>query len=356
MLAFRLTCRLLVLGGLLGIVQPTIACPFCPSAGQTLAGEVSQANLILFGTLANAKRDPNEFGKGTTDMTIDIVVKDKDNYLNGKKAVTLPRFVPPDPKNQTKFLVFCEVFKGNLDPYRGEAVAPDSKIAEYLKGAIEVRNKDVGTRLQYFFHYLDSAELTISLDALMEFGNADYKEFSSVAAKFPAKTVEKWLKDPNTPPSRYGLYASMLGHCGKGKEDTAIIRAMLDDPKKHSASGLDGVLAGYVMLDPKAGWDYILDLVKDEKQEFLVRYAALRTIRFFWEFRNDIIHKDQAITAMLLLLDQGDIADLPMDDLRRWHQFEVTNKVLSLYNKKSHNIPIVKRAIIRFALCCREER
>jgi hypothetical protein len=347
MMAFRS----LVVLALFCLARPLFACPFCGTGGQTLATEVSQANLIVFGTLSNAKRDPNEFGKGTTDMKVDIVVKDKDNYLNGKNAITLPKYVPPDPKNPSKFLVFCEVFKGNLDPYRGEAVAPDSKIAEYLKGAISVRDKDAGARLMYFFNYLDSPELTIALDAQTEFANADYKEFLAVAPKFPAKTVAKWLKDPNTPPSRYSLYASMLGHCGKGKEDIAIIREMLDDPKKRSSTGLDGILAGYILLDPKAGWDYVLEIVKDEKQEFLTRYAALRTIRFFWDYRTDIITKDQAISAIVHLLDQSDIADLPMDDLRRWQRFEVTNKVLALYDQKSHNIPIVKRAIIRFALC-----
>jgi hypothetical protein len=329
-------------------------CPFCPSQGQTLSGEVNQANLIVFGTLSNAKRDPNEFGKGTTDMTIEMVVKDH-QVVKDKKVITLPRYVPPDPKNPTKYLVFCEVYNGAIDPYRGEAVAPESKIAEYLKGALAVRDKDVPTRLQYFFKYLDSPEAAISVDALMEFGNADYKDTQAVYAKFPAETVVKWLKDPNTQPSRYGLYGSILGHCGNAKEHAALLREMLDDPKKRFSSGIDGMLAGYVLLDPKEGWKYIRSLMEDEKHEFLVRYAALRTVRFFWEYRRDVIPEGQVIPAMEILLDQGDIADLPIDDLRRWGRWELTEKIIGLYGKKSHNIPIVKRAIIRFALCAPED-
>ena len=326
------------------------ACPFCPSAGQTLTQEVNQANLIVFGTLSNAKRDPTEFGKGTTDLTIEMVVKDHD-IVNGQKTIVLPRYVPPDPKAPTKYLVFCEVFKGQLDPYRGEAVSADSKIAEYLKGAIAVRSKDAATRLKYFFAYLDSPETTISLDSFMEFASADYAEVAVIAPKLSPDTIVKWLRDPNTQASRYGFYGSLLGYCGNAKEHGPLLRELLEDPKKKFSSGIDGMLAGYVMLDPVAGWKYVCSLLADEKQEFLTRYAALRTIRFFWDFRRDKeISAQQVFDAMQLLLGQGDIADLPIDDLRRWNRWELTEKILSLYGQKSHNIPIVKRAIIRFAL------
>lgn len=326
------------------------ACPFCPQAGQTLTQEVNQANLIIFGTLSNAKRDPNEFGKGTTDMTIEMVVKDHD-MLKGKKTITLPRYVPPDPKNPSKYLVFCEIFNGQLDPYRGEAVPPDSKIAEYLKGAIAVREKDAPTRLKYFFNYLDAAEGTISIDAFMEFAAADEKDIAAMAKELPADLVVKWLNDPNTSPSRFGFYGSLLGKCGNKKEHAPLLRKLLDDPKKRFSSGIDGMLAGYVVLDPKEGWHYVRDLMKDESQEFLVRYAALRTARYFWDYRPDVIDHDQVVDALQLLLSQGDIADLPIDDLRRWGRWEMTDKIISLYGEKSHNIPIVKRSIIRFALC-----
>lgn len=327
-----------------------VGCPFCPAQGRTLSAEVDQANLIVFGTLMNAKRDPNEFGKGTTDLQLDLIVKDHE-FLKGKKVITLPRYVPPDPKNPRKFLVFCEIYKGELDPYRGEAVSADSKIAEYLKGAIAVRNKDAHTKLKYFFQYLDSAEQDISQDAYAEFAIADYKDVSAVAAKLPPETFVKWLKDPNTPPSRFGLYGYMLGLCGNAKEHAPLLREMLEDPKRKYSSGLDGMLYGYVLLDPKAGWKYLVSLIGDESSEFLTRYAVLRTLRVVWENKTDTIKPEAIMDAMQMLLTQGDIADLPIEDLRRWTRWEMTDKVLELYGQKSHNIPIVKRSIIRFALC-----
>jgi hypothetical protein len=347
------SCRVAMAVGLLVTLLsavPSAACPFCPTAGQTLTQEVNQANLIIFGTLSNAKRDPEEFGKGTTEMTIEVVVKEHE-IVKGQTKITLPRYVPADPKNPSKYLVFCDVLKGKLDPYRGEAVALDSKIAEYLKGAIVVRDKNAATRLKFFFNYLDSSESAISLDAFMEFAAADYAEIASIAPKLPADKIVKWLRDPNTSAARFGFLGSLLGYCGNAKEHGPLLREMLLDPKKKFSSGMDGMMAAYVMLDPKEGWEFIRSVLADEKKEFLERYAALRAVRYFQDYRRDAeITHEQVVDAMQLLLSQGDIADLPIDDLRRWGCWEMTDKVLSLYSEKSHSIPIVKRAIVRFAL------
>jgi hypothetical protein len=325
------------------------ACPFCPSSGQTLSGEIEQADFILYGTLSNARPDPNgEFGKGTTDMTIDLVIKPHP-AVKDKKTITLPRYQPSDGKD-TKFLIFFNLIDGKLDPYRGESVPAKSKLPEYLKGAIEVRKKDSAARMNYFFKYLEDDDLVVSVDAFSEFASADYKEVRPVAEKLPAGTILKWLKDDNTRPTRFGLYGLMLGHCGK-KADAAAIRELLDDPKRSFSTGLDGVLAGYVLLDPEAGWDYLMKLAGDGKKEFLVRYAALRTVRFFWEFRPDVVTEAKRLEAMRLLTLYSDIADLPIEDLRKWQRWDQTPAVLDCAKMESHTgIPIVNRSILMFTL------
>jgi hypothetical protein len=340
--------------GIVSITAIASACPFCPQAGQTLTQEVNQANLIVYGVLSNAKRDAIEFGNGTTDLTVEMIVKDHE-FLKEKKVITLPRYVPGDPKNPMKYLVFCEVVNGKLDPYRGEAVSPDSKIAEYLKGAIAVREKDAPTRLRYFFTWLDAADSLIAMDAFMEFAAADYKDVAALAPKLDPKTIAAWLTDPNTPPSRYGFYGSLLGHCGQPAEHGPLLKKLLEDPNKKFSSGIDGMMAGYVMLAPQDGWEFIRKQLSDDKQEFLVRYAALRAVRFFWEYRRDLATPEQCVEALTLLLSQSDIADLPIDDLRRWGRWELTDRILGLYNQPTHKAPIVKRSIIRFALSAPKE-
>ena len=62
-----------------------------------------------------------------------------------------------------------------------------------------------------------------------------------------------------------------------------------------------------------------------------------------------ISHKD-VVSAVALLLDQSDIADLAIEDLRKWGCWGMTDQVLGLYGKKSHDVPIIRRSILRFAL------
>jgi hypothetical protein len=326
------------------------ACPFCSMQGQTLTGDVNQASMVLFGTLANAKLDPNAgFGQGTTDLQIEAVIK-KHEILADKKMVTLPRYVPTD-NTSSKFLVFCDVFKGKVDPYRGVPVKAKSDMVKYLQGALAVKDKPIGEKLRFFFDYLDNPDLEISNDAYKEFGNASYNDYHEMAKKLPAERIAKWLQDPDTPTFRFGLYASMLGHCGKEK-DAALLRKMLDDPDKRLNSGVDGVLAGYTLLKPKEGWQYMRGILKDPAKEFMLRYAALRAARFFWESRPDLVDKKELVSGVCLLLDQSDVADLAIEDLRKWGRWEVADRVLGLYEQKSHDVPIVRRAILRYALSC----
>lgn len=335
-----------------------VACPFCSPTGETLAGEVGQADFILYGSLSNPQPDPADataFNKGTTDLTVDLVIKDH-TAVKGKKVVTIPKLIRADPKQPNlKHLVFFKLYAGQLDAYRGEGVPADSKLPEYLKGAIDARPKDSVARLTYFFGHIESPDLVISSDAYSEFGYAEYKEVRELADKWKA-TPEKagqllaWLKDPNTRATRFGLYGMILGHCGKA-DDAKALRALLDDPNRSYTSGLDGVLAGYIMLDPKAGWEYLLRVIGDTKKDFSERYAGLRTVRFFWESRPDVIPNAQVLDAMKVLAEQSDLADLPIEDLRKWKAWGLSGYVLAYAGKESHNtIPIVNRAVLKFAL------
>ena len=54
---------------------------------------------------------------------------------------------------------------------------------------------------------------------------------------------------------------------------------------------------------------------------------------------------------MAVLIDQGDMADLAIEDLRRWHWWDLSRLILAKYPKPTHAAPIVRKAIIRYALC-----
>lgn len=345
---FHLPIAAALVAALLSFTPPAVACPGCgPPTGQTLTSEVAQADFILYGTLSNAKGDPGS-SKGTTDMTIETVVKPH-ALVKDKKVFVIPRYVPPDPKPY-KYMVFFNVVNGDADPYRGVAVALDSKLPDYVTGAIAVKQKDIVTRLKYFFEHLESNDLEISADAYNEFAVAEYKDVSELAPKLSAETLLKWLKDPNTRTSRFGLYGLLLGHCGK-EADAKELRKLLDDPERKFGSGLDGLLMGYTLLDKKGGYELILKHINDPAADFMVKFAALKALRFFWEYRSEALTRKQLLDGMAALMANPDISDMPIDDLRKWQAWEMTPAVLSWADKETHNsLPINRRAILKFAL------
>jgi hypothetical protein len=358
-LSQRILSLAIVLIVCLLLVSPGGACPFCGMQGPTLTGEVGQSKMVLYGTLANPDQKANN-GDGATDLAVETVIKNelaghKDNPLAGdNKTVRLARYLPTQAEDaKYRYLVYCDVFKGKIDPYRVLPVLKDGKMAEYLLGALKHKDESIGKRLRFFFDYLDSPDLEISNDAYKEFGNADYKDYRDMAKDLPAARIVKWLENEKTPAFRYGLYASMLGHCGTEKE-AAVLRKMLDEPAKRLGSGVDGMLAGYVMLKPKDGWAYTFAILKDGKKEFMLRYAALRAVRFLWDSRPDLVSKKELKEGMGVLLEQNDIADLAVDDLRKRCCWDMTARVLALRDTKAYEVPIVRRSILRFALGCKD--
>jgi hypothetical protein len=352
MFRFRKRPLLALVAGfaVLAFALPAHACPFCNQSGQTLTGDLNQASMVLYGKLKN-KPD------GTTVVEIEAVSKDND-FRKGQTTIDVGPNFDPNPSDKYRYVVFCDVFKGKLDPFRGFAVKVDkdgkNDIAKYLQGALKIKDAKPGERLRFFFDYLDNAELEVSNDALKEFGNADYKDYQEMAKSLPPEKIAGWLKDKNTPSYRYGLYASLLGHCGK-PEHAKLLRDMLEDQEKPVVGGLDGILAAYTMLQPKEGREYIEKVVKDPKRDFMFRYAALRTMRFMWTYRTDLINQKQIAELTANLIDQKDIADLAIEDLRKWNRWELADKILALQNTEAYKTtPIIRRAVLRYALRCKD--
>ncbi len=347
------------------------ACPFCSTQGQTLAGELAAADMIVVATVVSAERDEKDFTKSRTTLKIDKTVKPHPAYEKAAE-ITIPRYIPTEKgKAPPQLLLFCYVNtdstdaavsavasvaavfpqyrNANIDAYRGDEIRAKSKLPDYLEAARKLQSASAQARLEFYFKHLEDDDLFISSDAYMEFGNADYKDVQALAKTLPADTLVKWLKDPNTVASRYGLYGMLLGHCGKA-EHAATLKKLVAEPDNAFSLGLDGMLAGYVLLDPKDGWDVLTGIAADRKREFTTRYAALRTIRFFHDHRADLVPADKILAGMKALATLDDIADIAIDDLRRWQQWDQTEFVLGLADKETHADPLVKRSILKFAI------
>jgi len=259
-------CLLAVLIAVVAVILlavPSDACPFCNAEGQTLTKEINLASLVIVGSIYKTSGGLDYAVEGSTEFIVDKVVKRHDILdkalhkpaeLGGKEALTLGRAIPlNDPEKKFKYVVFCDVFKGKIDPYRLMRVEASSDPSKYLSGALEVKDKAAPERLKFFFKYLDDPETEIAADAYKEFAYADYKDYQGMAKDLPADKIAGWINDQNTATFRLGLYASLLGHCGTPKH-ADVLHKLLDDPARRLTAGVDGIMAGYILLNKKDGW------------------------------------------------------------------------------------------------------
>jgi hypothetical protein len=342
--------------GLAAGTRPVSACPFCSNMGKTLAENVAEAGMVVHGRLANAKLIPDAPAgqpDGATDLEILTVVKSH-ALLEGKKKIVLPRFIPAAEKETVEYLIFAEVVDGRIDPYRGMPV--DSKeLVDYLVGSVKLTKAKPLERLPFFFHYLDHYDTNISGDAYKEFSNAPYSDVVAAAKGFePAKLIT-WLKDKNTPSYRIGLYGLLLGTCGR-PQDAEVLRKIIESPDTRPLTGIDGLMGGYCVLDPKNGPEYVLGVLTDSTNDFNVRYAALRTVRFLLTEMKRQVDSKLVFGRMTKAILIPDISDLIIDEFRKSQQWGPTDLILSHYGKAEFDLQVIRRAIIRFALKCPEEK
>lgn len=226
-------------------------------------------------------------------------------------------------------------------------------VIKYLKEAIKLDEKDVSKRLRFYFNYLDHFDSDVASDAYKEFAKADYADVVKLVKDYGdtemRKRLQTWLKDPNTAIYRYGLFGLMLGLCGKS-EDGEVFLSLLNDPDKSLISGIDGILAGYILVDQTNGWKYTKSLIMGNTSDFAKRHAGLRTIRFLWDTHMGHISKDELLATMEQFISQGDIADMAIDDLRKWKQWKFTDKILEQSKRDTHIGALVQRAVLRYML------
>lgn len=327
------------------------ACTFCGDGlrgQQTLRMHFARSKVVLHGQLKNPRFDPKT-DDGFTDLHIATVLKD-DPARGVQPVVTLNRYLPVVGNTPPDYLVFCTLVNGRLDPTYG--VAAPAAVIDYLKTAVQLPDADPEKTLGYFFAHLTSPDPTIAQDAFIEFARAPDVDILKARAKFDPAKLRAMIADPRTPDERLGVFAFLLGACG-GPADAAFLASLVTpNPLPARAEGaFGGLLAGYILLDPKPGWALATNVLGDPKRGYAVRLSAVGTVRFFQATRGATC-KPEVLACCAALLPHGDLADQAVEDLRRWGWWDLTDDVLAQFEKPTHAAPIVRRAIIRYAFAC----
>jgi hypothetical protein len=337
--------RTLLLSAALLLPSPALACSLCGGGlqGPTFRLDAAQASarLILYGPIQN--------GAGTTtDLSVEDVLR-TDPALGGRKTVALGKFIPVnDPKDPPRYLVFCDVDNaGKLDPYRGVLLRTPDALG-YVKKVLALDAKDAAVRLKFYFDYLENADKAVAQDAFLEFARSTDQEIGQAAGKLAPEKLRGWLQAKETPSERYSLYAFLLGACG-GDADADLLQSLLKKQEERVVNAYDGVLGGYIQLRPKEGWELADALLRDGRQPLQVRLGVVRAVRMFHNWKPKETH-DQVLKCLEGMLSQGELADIAVEDLRRWQMGDLTREVLGLYGKKGFDAPLMQRTIVRYAV------
>lgn len=331
---------------------PLTACSLCGNTSQdTLGGEFERAKLVLYGrAVASELSGPGAPpGSGRTEFRIDRVLKD-DPALTDKKGLYLGRYLPvSDPKDPPRYLVFCAVDRGKFDAYLGKAVRSDAVVA-YLEGAQQPRNQGRVQALQYYFNFLDNDDDVIACDAMLEFARSNDQDVNEVRRLLKADRLRALLQSPRTKSEHLGLLGFLLGGCGEAKDADELL-AMIQRTDDASRKARDGLLAGYLTMKPREGWQLVRSQLADVDRPIPDRFRAINALRLCYNLKLGE-YRQEALRCFEVMIPQADLADFAVEDLRQWAIWDLTELVLAQYGKESHAAPITRRAIVRYAMCC----
>lgn len=334
---------------LLGLANPASACTFCAGglAGrQTLREHHRTAAVVLVGTLRNPRFDPA--GGGTTEFQNRGALKA--DGLSIPTVVVIRQYLPVIGDTPPEFVLFCgRAADGTLDPFHGPPCPP--AVARYLADVAKLTDADPPARLAFCFKHLGAREPAVAADAFLEIAKTPDAELVKAKALFDPKAVRNLLSDPATPVERLGVFALLLGLCGSA-DDARFLAGELDRRPlaDRVRENLGGFQAALTLLQPAVGWQRTSDALTDPARPFDQRLSALGTVRFFQATR-PAESRERILACYRGVLAHGDIADLATEDLRRWKWWDLTPDVLAVFDRPTHTSPLIRRGIVRYALC-----
>ena len=204
-------------------------------------------------------------------------------------------------------------------------------------------------RLPFFLKYLEHPDELISKDAFSEFAAAPYGDIEPLADQFSAAKLKEWIAKKETNQTRIGFYGMMLGLCGK-KSDAEFLKAEINRQTDTYRLGLDGLMAGYVLLLGDDGIAMLEEKLATNTKQFSDTYAAMQTLRFMWQYAQNRVSKDRLRLAMRMLIERPEFADLAIKDLARWEDWDVMPKLMEIYDSPSHGSSQTKRAVALFLI------
>lgn len=327
-------------------------CPFCgptdPPFSQRLA-QCDAAVQVKWVSLVSDEVKQTE----TTTFEIVEVVKNWERPLKEGQRVTLPFGRDGQPGD-----LFLLIGKYDEDDKSLNWELPVQLNGEYLYPYIrQVPSPEAPDRLTFFLKFLEFSDAEIAGDAFAEFSRAQYKDVAALAPMLPRGKLHKWLssKDPAMQ-VRLGLYGMLLGLSGDDS-DAKFLESLiltLPDPER-PRFGIDGMMAGYILLQRERGLDKLLAAKFDDPLAEDDLLPLRNALVFVWDYARDRVPTETLQAAMRRYLDRPRLASSVLPDLARWKDWSVLDRLIKSYGEAPFDADLAKQDIVKFALVCERD-
>lgn len=319
------------------------ACPFCSAPTLTLGERYAGADVVLITERVGSAK-PTRDRPGHTKFKVVRTVRDtvEERWSTGN-VVTVETWFNGRTGDR-------ELLLGTTaqTPFWWVPIRINDALLAYIEGAPARQDTMGAERLAYFLRFLESPERAIANDAYAEFANAGYDDIVQIAPEIPREKVRSWLSDDLTPANRSGLYGLLLGLNGND-DDARFLEARIIQQPAEERQGMDGIMAGYLLLRGEAGLALI------ERTKFLnmrapvgETFAAFQAVRFLWTYAKGRFKPERLQAALHLLLDNPQVSELVIADLARWKDWSILDGLLERYGTGEFETPRGKMAIVKF--------
>lgn len=328
---------------------PLLACTLCAGdfrGRRTIREDIIEADAVVVADLGPAQLI-NEDGDGRTELVVRAVLKGR-SFSPGQR-VQVERYLS-NPQSNVRRCIF--VFRRTQERWELLGVRPlqgEGALA-YVNDLVRVVNQGLQPKAEFFVRHLDHPDEDVARDAFTEVARSPDSDIAAAAKSISPQRLRRLLLDPTTPAERRGLIAFLLA-CAGDSNDLQLIQRLLRDVPADQPGTRRGLLAAHIVLQPREGWQITLRTLADERAGFLERHAAFGVIVFMKNWQAHACRQN-VLAGMKSAIVSGDLADLAIEELRRWQWWDLTDVILESYQQPTHDSPIVRRAILRYAVSC----
>ncbi len=340
-------------GGLLladgAVARAVPGCPFCGPTEPPFSHRLAKCDAALQVKWVSLVGDETTMTAVTTFEVVEVVRGKAQDFKPGSRVtISFAR----DGQPGDLFLLFRE--QGEDEPTWTDPVEVTEGRYGYIRQA---PSPETSNRLAFFLKFLEVADDEIAADAFAEFSRAEYKDVAALAPKLPRDKLRTWLASKDLKLQvRLGLYGMLLGLSGDDS-DAAFLESLImarPDPEQ-PRFGIDGMMAGYILLQRERGLNKLLDAKFNDPLAEDDLLPIRNALVFIWDYARDRVPAETLPAAMRRFLDRPRFAASVLPDLARWKDWSVLDRLTASYGKPPFDSDLSKQDIVKFALVCEKD-